>query len=149
MRTRSQELSKVVPGAGAITLGAIQVSGEGGVIPGDAVFKLYDTYGFPADLTNDIARERGLKIDEAGFEVAMEAQRERARAASKFGVDLRDTVKLDDKTRFSGYEREQDQGKVVALLRDGQSVEVLKAGDSRSGGAGCNAVLCRKWRTGG
>ncbi|MGC3981985.1 MAG: alanine--tRNA ligase [Steroidobacteraceae bacterium] len=100
------------------------------VIPGDAVFKLYDTYGFPVDLTNDIARERGLSIDEAGFEVAMEAQRERARAASKFGVDLRAAVKLEDKTQFSGYELEQDKGKVVALIKDGQQVERLQAGDA-------------------
>jgi alanyl-tRNA synthetase len=99
-------------------------------IPGEAVFKLYDTYGFPVDLTNDIARERGLKIDEAGFEAAMEVQRGRARAASKFGVDLRAAIKLDDRTRFSGYEHEVDQGKVVALIRDGQSIDVLKAGEA-------------------
>ncbi len=101
----------------------------GKTIPGDAVFKLYDTYGFPVDLTNDIARERGLNIDEAGFEAAMEAQRERARAASKFGVDLRAAVKLDTKTVFSGYEQEIDQGSVVALIRDGQSVSSLHAGE--------------------
>ncbi|HEX2584054.1 MAG TPA: alanine--tRNA ligase [Steroidobacteraceae bacterium] len=98
-------------------------------IPGEAVFKLYDTYGFPVDLTNDIARERGLSIDEAGFEQAMEAQRERARAASKFGVDLRAAVKLDSKTQFTGYQNEKDQGKVVALIRDGQQVDGLHAGD--------------------
>ncbi len=101
----------------------------GKVIPGDAVFKLYDTYGFPVDLTNDIARERGLSIDEPGFETAMEAQRERARAASKFGVDLRAVIKLDGKTQFSGYDLEQDQGKVVALIRDAQQVDCLRAGE--------------------
>jgi len=99
------------------------------IIPGDAVFKLYDTYGFPVDLTNDIARERGLNIDERGFEQAMEAQRERARAASKFGVDLRAAVKLDEKTQFTGYEYEKDQGRVVALIRDGQQVNALHAGE--------------------
>jgi alanyl-tRNA synthetase len=99
-------------------------------IPGDAVFKLYDTYGFPVDLTADIARERGLKIDEAGFERAMNAQRDRARAASKFGVDQRATIKLETKTGFSGYETEQDQGKVVALIRDGQQVQSLTAGQT-------------------
>ena len=103
---------------------------SGKVIPGDAVFKLYDTYGFPVDLTNDIARERGLNIDEAGFEAAMEAQRDRARAASKFGVDLRASIKLDGKTQFSGYEHEQDQGKVVALIRDAQQVDILRTGES-------------------
>jgi alanyl-tRNA synthetase len=119
-----------ITGSGGITLPAIQVSGVGAVIPGEAVFKLYDTYGFPVDLTNDIARERGLSIDEAGFEAAMEAQRDRARAASKFGVDLRASIKLDDKTVFSGYEHEQDQGKVVTLVRDTQQVDVLCAGES-------------------
>ena len=70
-------------------------SARGKVIPGEAVFKLYDTYGFPVDLTADIARERGLTIDQAGFEKAMQAQRERARAASKFGVDLRGGVSVE------------------------------------------------------
>ncbi|MES1196393.1 MAG: alanine--tRNA ligase, partial [Steroidobacter sp.] len=104
-------------------------SGNQLVIPGDAVFKLYDTYGFPVDLTNDVARERGLTIDEAGFEKAMEAQRERARAASKFGVDLRAAVKIDSKTIFTGYEHESDQGKVIALIRDGQQVTLLRDGE--------------------
>jgi alanyl-tRNA synthetase len=103
---------------------------SGNVIPGDAVFKLYDTYGFPVDLTADIARERGLTIDEAGFESAMEAQRERARAASKFGVDLRGSnVTLEGKTNFSGYETLADQVNVVALLRGSDHVQVLRAGE--------------------
>jgi len=68
-------------------------------IPGETVFRLYDTYGFPVDLTNDIARERGLTIDEAGFEAAMEEQRARARAASKFGVDLRAGVLIEARPR--------------------------------------------------
>jgi len=95
------------------------------VIPGDAVFKLYDTYGFPADLTNDIARERGLTIDEAGFETAMEKQRKQSQAASKFGVDLRDTVKIEGKTQFTGYDGESGEGKVVALIRNGEQVSSL------------------------
>src|SRR5580693_10199417 len=82
------------------------------VIPGEIVFKLYDTYGFPADLTADIARERGLTIDQADFDVAMEAQRNRARAASKFGASVRDSVKLSGKTQFSGYDRLTDKGVV-------------------------------------
>jgi alanyl-tRNA synthetase len=98
------------------------------VIPGETVFKLYDTYGFPADLTADIARERGLTIDQAAFDVAMEAQRGRARAASKFGADLRDTVKLDGKTDFSGYERTADSAHVTALIFDGAVVDVLRPG---------------------
>ncbi len=83
------------------------------VIPGETVFRLYDTYGFPADLTADVARERGLSIDQAGFDVAMEAQRGRARAASKFGADPRDTIKLSGKTDFSGYDRLADNARVT------------------------------------
>src|SRR5271163_4041451 len=80
------------------------------VIPGETVFRLYDTYGFPADLTADVARERGLTIDQAGFDAAMEAQRVRARAASKFGPELRDSVKLSGKTDFLGYDRLAEKG---------------------------------------
>jgi alanyl-tRNA synthetase len=102
---------------------------QGKVIPGETVFRLYDTFGFPADLTADIARERGLTIDEAGFEAAMEAQRERARAASKFGVDLRAGVSIDDKTNFSGYDNLVDSGTIVALIRGKERVDVLRAGE--------------------
>jgi alanyl-tRNA synthetase len=98
------------------------------VIPGETVFRLYDTYGFPADLTADVARERGLTIDQAGFDVAMEAQRGRARAASKFGVDLRDTVKLSGKTEFSGYDRCADRAHVTSLIFDSAVVDVLRVG---------------------
>ncbi|HEX3914534.1 MAG TPA: alanine--tRNA ligase [Steroidobacteraceae bacterium] len=98
------------------------------VIPGDAVFRLYDTYGFPADLTADIARERGLRIDQAGFDLAMEGQRGRARAASKFGTDLRESVKLSGRTGFSGYDRLADDARVTALIFDGAVVEVLRSG---------------------
>ena len=98
-------------------------------IPGETVFRLYDTYGFPVDLTNDIARERGLTIDEAGFETAMEEQRARARAASKFGVDLRAGVTVEGQTTFTGYEHEQSAGRVVALIRDAERVEELRVGE--------------------
>jgi len=98
------------------------------VIAGETVFKLYDTFGFPADLTADIARERGLSIDQAGFDVAMEAQRGRARAASKFGADLRDSIKLSGKTDFSGYDRVADAARVTSLIFDGALVEVLRPG---------------------
>ena len=98
------------------------------VIPGETVFRLYDTYGFPLDLTADVARERGLGIDQAGFDAAMEAQRGRARAASKFGTELRDTVKLSGKTDFLGYDRLSDQGVVTSLIFDGALVEELRPG---------------------
>src|SRR5450631_157693 len=98
------------------------------VIPGETVFRLYDTYGFPLDLTADVARERGLTIDQAGFDAAMEAQRGRARAASKFGTDLRETVKLPGRTEFSGYDHLVRTGKITALIFDGVVVDVLRSG---------------------
>jgi alanyl-tRNA synthetase len=98
------------------------------VIPGETVFRLYDTYGFPLDLTADVARERGLTIDQAGFDAAMEAQRDRARAASKFGAELRDTVTLAGKTEFLGYDRLCDRGVVTSLIFDGAVVDVLRPG---------------------
>ena len=98
------------------------------VIPGETVFRLYDTYGFPLDLTADVARERGLTIDQAGFDAAMAAQRGRARAASKFGADLRDTVKLSGRTEFSGYDRLSGSGKVTALIFDGAVVDSMSSG---------------------
>ena len=101
---------------------------SGSVIPGETVFKLYDTYGFPADLTADVARERGLIIDQAGFEAAMEAQRQRGQAASKFGADLHGGVKLEGKTYFSGYEKLADEGIVTGLIADGKVVEVVHQG---------------------
>jgi alanyl-tRNA synthetase len=102
---------------------------EGKQIPGETVFRLYDTYGFPVDLTNDIARERGLSIDEAGFEAAMDEQRNRARAASKFGVDLRAGVVVEGQTAFRGYDTERDQGRVVELIRGKERVAELRAGE--------------------
>jgi alanyl-tRNA synthetase len=102
----------------------------GSVIDGATVFKLYDTYGFPVDLTADIAREHHLTIDQAGFEAAMDAQRARARAASRFGVDLRAGAKVDSQTRFHGYETLAGESLVVALLKDGAAVEELQPGDS-------------------
>jgi len=98
-------------------------------LPGELVFKLYDTYGFPVDLTADIARERGLDVDTEGFEAAMGQQRDRARAASKFGADGTGKLKTDLETGFSGYEGTDSEGRVVALYRDGQPVDTLAAGD--------------------
>jgi len=102
---------------------------KGTQIDGDTVFKLYDTYGFPVDLTADIARERGLTIDEAGFESAMAVQRERARAASRFGVALRDTADIAERTVFQGYEGLEAEGRVVTLLKNGTPAMALSAGD--------------------
>jgi alanyl-tRNA synthetase len=99
------------------------------VIDGETVFKLYDTYGFPADLTADVARERGLGIDQAGFEAAMEQQRRRSQESSKFGVDQSAGAKVEAQTVFRGYEELACSGQVVALLKGGESVQTLAAGD--------------------
>ncbi|WP_171264056.1 alanine--tRNA ligase [Acinetobacter sp. ANC 3903] len=102
---------------------------KGSMIPGATVFKLYDTYGFPTDLTADIARERDLTIDEAGFEVEMAAQRQRARDAGKFTIDYNSIVKVEDETQFEGYEATQAQGQIVAIYKDGKQVEEVHEGD--------------------
>ncbi|MCX7035819.1 MAG: alanine--tRNA ligase [Proteobacteria bacterium] len=108
---------------------AIAALGTGTLLGGDTAFKLYDTYGFPADLTADICRERGLSLDQAGFDAAMETQRDRARAASRFGVDLRGGADLGTVTTFEGYEHLATTSKVVALLKDGVTVSQLQAGE--------------------
>ncbi|WP_419208880.1 alanine--tRNA ligase [Photobacterium leiognathi subsp. mandapamensis] len=102
---------------------------DGKVLDGETVFKLYDTYGFPADLTNDVARERGFSIDEEGFEAAMEEQRQRARDAGNFGVDYNDAIKVDAETEFCGYSATEGEGEIVALYRDGVAVDSVNAGE--------------------
>jgi len=98
------------------------------IIPGETIFKLYDTYGFPFDLTGDIARERNLELDSEGFEKAMEAQRERARAAGKFEAVSSDDLGIEGATVFSGYEHLLDKSKIIGLFVDGQPVKELQAG---------------------
>lgn len=107
---------------------------SGTVIPGKTVFTLYDTYGFPVDLTNDIARERGLTLDEAGFEAEMEAQRERARSSSKFGVDYNEGAEVEGAVEFTGYSELTGQSKVVAIVGAAQK-------DSASAGEECALAL--------
>jgi alanyl-tRNA synthetase len=102
---------------------------KGDTIPGDVVFKLYDTYGFPLDLTADIAREQKLKIDEAGYESAMEEQREKARAAGKFDTDYTDKLDVAGETNFSGYDKTTDDVVVELVFINGKKVEELKAGE--------------------
>ncbi len=98
-------------------------------LPGDVAFKLYDTYGFPLDLTADIARERGLTVDSDGFEQAMEQQRNRARAASKFGAAGSDSIKTDAETEFLGYEGTEGSSEVISLYKDGDPVKMLTQGE--------------------
>ena len=102
---------------------------QGTVVPGETVFKLYDTYGFPVDLTADIARELGLSIDTAGFEKAMNQQKQQARAASRFEADAALVITHDGITNFRGYEGLSSSGKVLALFRDGQPVTILNQGE--------------------
>jgi alanyl-tRNA synthetase len=114
--------------AGMLQFDARMREQGGDTVPGTLVFLLHDTYGFPPDLTADIARERSLRVDSAGYEREMQAQRERARAASKFGVDQRG-AQVAERSEFCGYEAVECQGRVVALLRDGAGVEALAAGE--------------------
>jgi alanyl-tRNA synthetase len=130
---------------------------EGDCIPGETVFRLYDTYGFPTDLTADIARERGLTVDAVGFEREMAQQKERARAASQFGAAQGVALDLEGETDFTGYDHLIDQATVVALYRDAEPLDSLRAGDdglvvldvtpfyAESGGQ----VGDRGWLTGG
>lgn len=102
---------------------------DGKVLDGETVFKLYDTYGFPADLTNDVARERDFAIDEAGFEKAMEEQRQRAREAGQFGADYNATIKADTETEFCGYTGTAGRSTVAEIFVDGEVTESLSAGE--------------------
>ena len=97
---------------------------SGDQLPGELIFQLYDTYGFPTDLTNDIARERGYRMDMQGYEQCMEAQRKRARSASQFGLDYSDTIRVEGSTEFVGYERLEESSQIVALYSGGEEVSV-------------------------
>ena len=99
------------------------------VLPGDVAFKLYDTFGFPLDLTADVCREKNITIDEDRFNQCMEEQRKRARESSAFSVDYSNVIKLDDKTEFLGYQATETSAKVIAIFQNGQKVESANAGD--------------------
>lgn len=110
-------------------LAALTADGDNTVIPGKTVFTLYDTYGFPVDLTNDIARERGLTIDEEGYEQCMDGQRERARAASNFGADYSKGLQLEGETEFTGhFGNVADSDVIKSLFVDGEAVDAITAG---------------------
>lgn len=101
---------------------------KGDTLDGETAFRLYDTYGFPVDLTADVCRERNIKVDEAGFEAAMESQRRRARESSGFGADYNAMIRVDDASEFKGYEELAVTGKVTALFVDGKQTEQVTAG---------------------
>ena len=103
---------------------------ENNTLSGEVAFKLYDTYGFPLDLTADVCREREIAIDEAGFEAEMTAQRERAKASSNFGTDYNNVIKVEGQTNFIGYENLDAQATVVGLFSNGKAVETIQSGES-------------------
>ena len=129
LRHEEERFAETLANGMVLLEGAIRKLRGAKVIDGDTVFKLYDTYGFPLDLTADIARERGLSVDQARFDTAMEEQRRRSQEASKFGVDVRADTSVDARTLFQGYERLKASGRVVALLKDGAAVDALKPGE--------------------
>ncbi|TGB80593.1 MULTISPECIES: alanine--tRNA ligase [unclassified Escherichia] len=101
---------------------------SGDTLDGETAFRLYDTYGFPVDLTADVCRERNIKVDEAGFEAAMEEQRRRAREASGFGADYNAMIRVDSASEFKGYDHLELNGKVTALFVDGKAVDAINSG---------------------
>jgi len=127
LRVEEEQFSKTLARGMAILNDTLETL-EGDTVPGDIVFKLYDTYGFPTDLTNDVAREHDLKIDEEGFEAAMQAQRARAQQASNFGADYNRKLAIDHTTSFTGYTDVEGQANVVELIADNAFVEKLEDG---------------------
>ncbi len=108
-------------GMGVLEAALLEVSGD--VLPGELIFQLYDTFGFPTDLTNDVAREKGYSLDMDGYEKCMEEQRNRARSASQFGIDYTDSIRVDGSTEFCGYSSLENTAKVIGLYAAGEEVE--------------------------
>ena len=129
LRQEEERFAETLANGMVLLESAIRNLRGGKIIDGETVFKLYDTYGFPADLTADVARERGLTIDMSGFEAAMEQQRRRSQESSKFGADQGSAARVDAHTVFRGYEELRTVGQVAALLKDGAAVKTLAAGD--------------------
>jgi alanyl-tRNA synthetase len=129
LRKEGEQFARTLETGMEILDSAIAKLGAAKVIDGNTVFKLHDTYGFPTDLTADIARERGLAVDMEGYERAMDVQRKQSQAASQFGAQHLEFVQIEAKTDFSGYEAVSDVGQVVALAKDGVAVDALEAGD--------------------
>ncbi len=128
LRLEEEQFAKTLDkGLGILNEAIANMSGD--VIDGETAFRLYDTYGFPLDLTGDVARERGLTVDEAGFDVAMEAQRSKARAAGNFGADYGSGLNLEGSTAFLGYDQLEHTGTVTALFCGAEAVNAIQAGD--------------------
>ena len=122
LRKEEEQFARTLDkGMGVLEAGLAELSGT--VLPGELIFQLYDTYGFPTDLTNDVAREKGYSLDMAGYETCMEEQRTRARSASQFNLDYSDTIRVDGSTEFCGYDALENTATVVALYSEGETVE--------------------------
>ncbi|MFS1704205.1 alanine--tRNA ligase, partial [Alteromonas sp. AMM-1] len=127
LRVEEEQFSKTLSRGMNILNEALEAL-EGTVIPGELVFKLYDTYGFPTDLTNDVAREHNYTIDEEGFKAAMQAQRKRAQEASQFGADYNNLLKVEQETAFTGYDMSEQDSNVVELISGDAFCEELTDG---------------------
>ena len=128
LKTEEEQFSRTLERGMSILNDALnQLTSD--VVPGELVFKLYDTYGFPADLTNDVAREKELRIDEEGFQVAMNAQRKRAQQASQFDTDYNERLKSNCTSEFTGYDHQANTARIIELFVDGHEVEQLIKGD--------------------
>ena len=131
LRLEEEQFAKTLDKGMSILNDAIEKL-EGDTIPGETVFKLYDTYGFPVDLTADVAREKSLKVDEAGFDKAMQHQRDTARAAGNFSMASTQELGLEGETQFLGYDNLNNVGSIQALIKDGAKAESLNAGEEGS-----------------
>ncbi len=128
LKVEEEQFSRTLA-RGMVILNDALSATEGTVLAGDVVFKLYDTYGFPADLTNDVAREKGFTIDEAGFEAAMAEQRKRAQQASQFGTDYNEQIKSSESSAFVGYDNNNFDGRVIELFNEQGATNALSAGE--------------------
>lgn len=130
IQKEEEQFAKTLAQGLRLLSGELETLNNGDTLDGETVFKLYDTYGFPVDLTADIARERDIIIDEAGFETHMQAQRERARDAGKFDIDYSAAIKVDAPTQFLGYDNLAADTSIISLYQDGKEVDVLTEGDT-------------------
>lgn len=130
IQKEEEQFAKTLAQGLRLLSGELEKLNNGDTLDGETVFKLYDTYGFPVDLTADIAREREIGIDEVGFETHMQAQRERARDAGKFDVDYSAAIKVDTPTQFLGYDSLASDTTIVGLYQDGKEVDTLAEGET-------------------
>lgn len=129
IKKEEEQFAKTLAQGLRLLSGELDKLADGAVLDGETVFKLYDTYGFPVDLTADIARERDISLDEAGFEAQMQIQRERARDAGKFDLDYTSIIKIDAATQFLGYDSLASETTIIGLYKDGQPQQTLSEGE--------------------